>query len=193
MGHLQLHSMSTNIKINRICEFCENEFVAKTTKIQFCGLKCSSRAYKARTRQSKIDQSNKEIEIAKNPILQAIREKDFLSIKQAGLLFGISRSTIYRIVSRGQLDIGKFGKRTVIRRCDLDSFFALPVQDLLFKPKQQFPGYENCYTITEIQQKFNISSGALYFLIQRHGIVKYAIGKFTYVAKQDIDIIFNAV
>lgn len=193
MGHLQPHSMSTNIKINRICEFCQNEFIAKTTKTQYCSLKCSSRAYKARTRQSKIDQSNKQTEIAKNPVLEAVRVKDFLSIKQAGLLFGISRSTIYRLVKTGHLDIGKFGKRTVIRRCDLDSFFAVPVEDLLLKPKQQFPGFENCYTITQIQQKFNISSGALYLLIQRHGIVKYAIGKFTYVAKQDIDTIFNAV
>ena len=192
MGHLQSHFMSTNIKIKRICGFCQNEFIAKTTKTQYCSLKCSSRAYKARTRQSKIDQSDKETEIAKNPVLEAVRVKDFLSVKQAGLLFGISRSTIYRLVSRGQLDIGKFGKRTVIRRCDLDSFFAITIEDVLFKPKQQFPGFENCYTITEIQQKFNISSGALYNLIQRRGIVKYAIGKFTYVAKQHIDTIFNA-
>ena len=58
---------------------------------------------------------------------------------------------------------------------------------------QQFPGFDNCYIITEIQQKYNISSGALYLLIQRQGIVKYSVGKFTCVAKQDIDIIFNAV
>lgn len=83
--------MSTNIKIKRICEFCQNEFIAKTTKTQYCSLKCSSRAYKARTRQSKIDQSNKQTEIAKNPVLEAVRVKDFLSVKQAGLLFGISR------------------------------------------------------------------------------------------------------
>jgi hypothetical protein len=29
------------------------------------------------------------------------------------------------------------------------------------KTGQQFPGFDNCYTITEIQQKYNISSGAL--------------------------------
>ncbi|WP_208796406.1 DNA-binding protein [Flavobacterium fluviatile] len=76
--------MSTNIMIKRICEFCQNEFIAKTTKTQYCGLKCSSRAYKARTRQSKIDQSNKQTEMAKNPFLEAVRVKDFRSIKQAG-------------------------------------------------------------------------------------------------------------
>jgi excisionase family DNA binding protein len=146
--------MSTNIKIKRICEFCQNEFIAKTTKTQYCGLKCSSRAYKAGKRESKIDQSNKQTEIAKNPILESIRVKDFLSIKQAGLLFGIGRSTIYRLVSRGNLDIGKFGKRTVIRRCDLDSFFAIPTKDLLLKPKQQFPGFDNAIQL----RRFNRSS-----------------------------------
>ncbi|WP_233592228.1 helix-turn-helix domain-containing protein [Flavobacterium sp. RSP15] len=90
------------------------------------------------------------------------------------------------------MDIAKFGKRTVIRRCDLEAFFAIPVQDVTLKTGQQFPGFDNCYTITEIQQKYNISSGALYLLIQRQGIVKYSVGKFTYVAKQDIEIIFNA-
>nr|WP_255373831.1 helix-turn-helix domain-containing protein [[Flexibacter] sp. ATCC 35103] len=32
----------------------------------------------------------------------------------ASNLLGISRSTIYRIIQRGELDIAKFGTRTVI-------------------------------------------------------------------------------
>jgi excisionase family DNA binding protein len=43
-----------------------------------------------------------------------IIKKDFLSVSQASLLFGISRRTIYRIISRGELDVAKFGTRTVI-------------------------------------------------------------------------------
>jgi len=83
--------MSTNIKIKRICEFCQNEFIAKTTKTQYCGLKCSSRAYKARTRQSKIDQNNKQTEIAKNPNLEIVKSKDFISVNHTSLLFETSR------------------------------------------------------------------------------------------------------
>lgn len=184
--------MSTNIKITRVCEFCKNEFVAKTTKTQYCSLKCSSRAYKARTRQSKIDESNRLTEIAKNPHLEIIKIKEFINVDQASILFGISKRTIYRIISRGELDIAKFGRRTVIRRLDLDSFFSLPLDQSLLRPVQEFPGLDKCYTITQIQQKFGVSPGALYMIIQRHAIAKYSVGKFNYVAKKDIDIIFNA-
>lgn len=183
--------MSTNMKITRICEFCKNEFTARTTKTRYCSLICNSRGYKSLARQSKINESNKHTEIAKNPDFEVVKVKDFLSIDQASLLFGISKRTIYRIISRGELDIAKFGTRTVIRRCDMDTFFSLPLERSMLKPSQEFPGLENCYTITQVQQKFGISPGALYMLIQRHGIAKYAVGRFNYVAKKDIDIIFN--
>lgn len=183
--------MSSNIKITRICDFCKEEFTARTTKTLYCSLKCSSRAYKSRTRQSKITESNRQTEIAKNPNLEIIKTKDFISVNQASILFGISRRTIYRIISRGELDIAKFGTRTVIRKCDMDSFFSIPMQESLLRPVQEFPGLAKCYTITQIQQKFGISPGGLFMLIQRHGIAKYAIGKFNYVAKKDIDILFN--
>jgi excisionase family DNA binding protein len=183
--------MSSNIKITRICEFCKNEFTARTTKTLYCSLKCSSRAYKARTRQSKIAQSNNQTETVRNSNFEAINVRDFIGVNMASNLLGISRRTIYRLIQRGELDIAKFGTRTVIRRCDLDSFFSIPLEESLLRPVQEFPGIENCYTITQIQQKFSISSGALYMLIQRQGITKYSIGKFNYVAKKDIDIIFN--
>ncbi|MFC5683571.1 helix-turn-helix domain-containing protein [Flavobacterium sp. MAHUQ-51] len=183
--------MSSNIKITRICEFCNNEFTARTTKTRFCSLKCSSKNYKSKVKQAKISASNKETEIKKNPLLEVIKSKDFLSVNQASELLGISKRTIYRIIARGELDIAKFGSRTVIRRSDLDTFFSLPLDQSILRPVQEFPGLENCYTITQIQQKFGISSGALYMLIQRHSISKYAVGKFNYVAKRDIDLIFN--
>ena len=183
--------MSSNIKITRICEFCKNEFTARTTKTLYCSDKCSSRAYKSRVRQSKIDESNKVTESVKNANFEAIKAKDYIDVNLASNLLGISRRTIYRLIARGELDIAKFGRRTIIRRCDLDNFFSIPLQESMLKPVQEFPGLENCYTITQIQLKFAISPGGLYTLIQRHGITKYSIGKFNYVAKRDIDIIFN--
>ena len=191
MGHKISHIMSSNIEVIRICEHCKKQFTARTTRTRYCSHICNSRGYKSLVRKGKVEKSNNEIVQLLNTDLEKIKPLEFLKITQAILLFGISRSTIYRLVNNGQLDIAKFGKRTVIRRCDLEAFFAIPVQDVTLKTGQQFPGFDNCYTITEIQQKYNISSGALYLLIQRQGIVKYSIGKFTCVAKQDIDIIFN--
>lgn len=192
MGHKISHIMSSNIEVIRICEHCKKQFTARTTRTRYCSHICNSRGYKSMVRKGKVEKSNNEIVQLLNTDLEKIKPLEFLKITQATLLFGISRSTLYRLVNNGQLDIAKFGKRTVIRRCDLEAFFAIPVQDVTLKTGQQFPGFDNCYTITEIQQKYNISSGALYLLIQRQGIVKYSVGKFTCVAKQDIDIIFNA-
>lgn len=185
--------MSSNIEVIRICEHCKKQCTARTTRTRYCSHICNSRGYKSLVRKGKVEKSNNEIVQLLNTDLEKIKPLEFLKITQATLLFGISRSTLYRLVNNGQLDIAKFGKRTVIRRCDLEAFFAIPIQDVTLKTGQQFPGFDNCYTITEIQQKYNISSGALYLLIQRQGIVKYSVGKFTCVAKQDIDIIFNAV
>jgi excisionase family DNA binding protein len=185
--------MSSNIEVIRICEHCKKQFTARTTRTRYCSHICNSRGYKSLVRKGKVEKSNNEIVQLLNTDLEKIKPLEFLKITQATLLFGISRSTLYRLVNNGQLDIAKFGKRTVIRRCDLEAFFAIPIQDVTLKTAQQFLGFDNCYTITEIQQKYNISSGALYLLIQRQGIVKYSVGKFTCVAKQDIDIIFNVV
>ncbi len=183
--------MSTNIKIKRVCEFCKNEFIAKTTRTRYCSHKCNSRGYKKIAKEGKIAASNKETELIKNPQLESVKELEFLSINQTCLLFGISRRTLYRIIERGELDIAKFGKRTILRRCDLDAFFSVPPAQEVQNLTQRFPGIEQCYTITQIQKNFGISPAALYMLLQRQGIAKYAVGKFTYVAKRDIDIIFN--
>ncbi|MBP8885850.1 MAG: helix-turn-helix domain-containing protein [Flavobacterium sp.] len=193
MGYKISHIMSSNIEVIRICEHCKKQFTARTTRTRYCSHICNSRGYKSLVRKGKVEKSNEETVKLLNTNLEKIKPLEFLKITQASLLFGISRSTIYRLVNNGHLDIGKFGKRTVIRRCDLESFFAIPIQDVTLKTGQQFPGFDNCYTITQIQQKYNISSGALYLLIQRQGLVKYSVGKFTCVAKQDIDIIFNTV
>ena len=67
----------------------------------------------------------------------------------------------------------------------------LPIVEATMKPLQEFPGIGNCYSIGEIQKKFSISPAGLYLLLQRQGISKYTVGKYTYVTKADIDIILN--
>lgn len=184
--------MSSNIAITRICEYCKKQFTARTTSTRYCSHNCNSRGYKLLKRNVKVEKSNQETVHILNTVLEKAKAMEFLSIAQAGLLFGISRRTVYRLINRGELDIAKFGKRSVLRRCDLESFFSVEINGKSLKDIQQFPSIENCYTITEVQNKFDISSGALYLLIQRQGIMKYAIGRFTYVSKNDMDIIFNA-
>jgi hypothetical protein len=47
--------------------------------------------------------------------------------------------------------------------------------------------------MSEAQDKFKISEGALYNLIKRNKIPKFRNGKYTYVKKIDLEKIFNPV
>lgn len=114
--------MSSNIRLDKTCQFCGNKYVAKTTVTKFCSDECAKRAYKARIREQKIMKAVEEEqqEAAYNPI---VSKKDFLSIKEACLLVGVSRWTLYRLIDKASLNAGKLGRRTIIRRIDIDSLF----------------------------------------------------------------------
>ena len=112
--------MSSNIQVQRICQHCGKEFTARTTVTQYCSDTCSKRAYKARLRAGRVDQSNKETQRIKNQPIEELKTKAFLSIADTCKLVGISRRTVYRMIERGELITGKAGKRTIIRRSDLE-------------------------------------------------------------------------
>ena len=117
------HIMSTNIQVQRICQHCGKEFTARTTVTRFCSNACSSKAYKANVKTLKIRLSNRETQqIASRPFGE-LMAKPFLSILEASRLLGVSRRTIYRMLGRGDINSGKAGTRTIIKRSDIDSIF----------------------------------------------------------------------
>lgn len=115
--------MSSNIRIQRICQHCGNEFTAKTTVTKYCGDLCAKRAYKDRMREKKIENSENETQEIKEQRLNELKEKDFLSINETSVLLGISIRTIYRMISRKELKTGKAGARTIIKRTEIDKLF----------------------------------------------------------------------
>jgi len=116
--------MSSSIEVQRICEYCNNEFTARTTKTRFCSHICNSRAYKKSIKESKIEKSNKEtLTIVSKPI-EEIKAKPFLSVSETCILLGISRRTIYRMLERGEIVSAKAGTRTIIKRSEIDKLFA---------------------------------------------------------------------
>lgn len=188
--------MSSNIEVIRICQFCEKEFTAKTTKTKFCSLACSSKAYKKRTRQQKIANSNLETTIIKSKPILDLKDKEFLTVKEVALLLGFAPKTVYRLISQNKIIAYNFSERmTVVKRSELDALFQIiePNYEIVIRPKERKKesNIADCYTITEIQQKFNISNGALYNIIKRNNIHKFTKGKFTYVSKTDIEAIFK--
>lgn len=184
--------MSSNIRITRICQFCEGEFTAKTTGTKFCSLSCASKSYKRDKKEKRKEIIRKEKESLKSSQMGLLKKLDFFTIDQAVEYMGLSRRTIYRLNAKGELEIVKIGSRSIVNRSAADKFFEiLNADDQTNQDPPSFPGIENCYSIGEAQKIFNISSGALYNIIQGRGILKYCIGKFVYVAKRDLDVIFN--
>ncbi|MEM7297050.1 MAG: helix-turn-helix domain-containing protein [Bacteroidota bacterium] len=116
--------MSSNIRVQRICQHCGSEFTAKTTVTKYCSDNCAKRAYKKRKKEEKIGQSNEETKsIVVKPTL-AIQDKDFLSLEEAATLLGVSRTTLYRMRRDGAISFAKIGKKKAISRKSIDHLFT---------------------------------------------------------------------
>lgn len=185
--------MNSNISVSKICVFCGYEFTVHNATTKYCSLKCSSKDYKRRLRNQKIENSNLQTIKIKNKPLIDLKDKEFLTVKQLALLLGFSIKTVYRLINaKKKMNAYNFSDRkTLIRRYDIDALFEKPDIgfEVVLRPIEQKKQAEikDCYSITEIQKKFNISSGILYNLIKRNNISKFSKGKFTYVAKKDIE------
>jgi len=117
--------MSSNIKVQRICQFCGQEFTAKTTVTRYCSDNCAKRAYKKRKQSEKIESSNKEtIQIKVKPIIE-LQAKEYLNVKETAMLLGCSVRMVYRLINNNTLKAFNLNKRlTRIRKSDLNSILS---------------------------------------------------------------------
>jgi excisionase family DNA binding protein len=116
--------MSSNIRLEKICQHCGVQFTAKTTVTQFCSDTCSKRAYKKRKRDEKIGVAIKE-ETERANYNPFISQKEFLTVDEACQLINASRWTIYRLIDKGELKAGKLGRSTRIPRTAINELFKL--------------------------------------------------------------------
>ena len=96
---------------------CNQGFIAKTTVTKFCSQKCASKAYKLNKKNEKVEKAqvqeyNKSVGID----MQLIQSKEFLSIKEACLLIGISRMSLYRYIKNRTIEPSKLGGKVIIKR-----------------------------------------------------------------------------
>ncbi len=184
--------MSSNIEVIRVCEYCKNEFVAKTTVTRFCSQKCNSRDYKRRIRKLKVEVSNRQNENVKANSIDLVNSKQILTVKEVAMLLNCSDRSVYRYINTGIIEAFNIGQRlTRVKRSNIDKLFKQPQPEK--KPVTNIINYDisECYTINEVIEKYNISSGALYNIIKRNEIPKSQKGKFVYVPKLLIDKILK--
>jgi excisionase family DNA binding protein len=174
---------------------------SRTTVTQYCSDTCSKRAYKARLRASKIEQSNKETQRKKSQSIEELKAREFLTVAQVSKLIGCSRQNVYYLINSGKLKATNILlKKTIVKRSDLDKLFIEPShrtkpEGMPETKKQeinewgQAGGFDiaNCYTLSEARDKYGISETALQNLIKRNSIPKIKKGRFAYVPKTKID------
>lgn len=120
--------MSSNIRMERICDFCKSKFTAKTTKTKFCSNRCSSRSWKHTARQEKLTIAKVEssiagkIRVAVNfPMLAG---KELLTITEASALLNITHVTLRRWIKENRIHTSRIGKKHLIKRSHIDELIA---------------------------------------------------------------------
>ncbi|MCC9020477.1 helix-turn-helix domain-containing protein [Flavobacterium lipolyticum] len=177
-------------RIKKQCLNCGEEFLPKTVASVYCSAICSKKAYK-----QKIKQFNKDAEL-KRMIDKIPEDRVFLSVPEAGILFGIAKRTLYRLVGQGKIPSVNLGTRLVrIDRSIMEGMYgpghSLPKAENTPKRKLYSLEKEDCYSIGEIAERFQISEGSVYNHIRKYSIPTRLIGKHVYAPKTEIDNLYN--
>lgn len=186
----------SKLKIPRVCEHCSNPFEAKTVTTRFCSIACANKAGKERKKSEK-EQKEKETLLKKysNKIAE-VQTREFISIAEAKVMYGISKDTLHRLIKRGIITSVNLGKRlTRVKRSDLDAMFTevkVPHQREKVREGKEFEvEVGSCYTLSEVSQKYNANPSTVSSIIRKNNIPKKKIGSFVYVPKKQIDEIFD--
>jgi excisionase family DNA binding protein len=188
--------MSSNITIQRICQYCGNSFTAKTTTTKYCSHKCNSRGYKQKAKSEKIAVSNIETKKIINKPIEDLKSREVLTVPQVASILGVSKKAVYNMVNDGRLPAVKLSERiTRINRTDFDMMMKqkfVPIVETLKPRTKQVKFIESeWYGLVEILQRFNVSDSTLRIVAKREGIEKHQKGKFTFYRKKDIDKLFS--
>lgn len=124
--------MSSNIRIEKLCNECGSSFIAKTTVTLNCSTKCAQRAYKRKKKEEKL----KEVSSKVSSDLLAIGEKrlkrqerispidlstkEYLTVKQTCIVLNLSKTTLYRLFKKGILPKYQIGGKILIKRDDIN-------------------------------------------------------------------------
>ncbi len=179
--------MSSNIRIEKTCEWCGKQFTAQTTVTRFCSKRCSEHAYKERLRQQKI-QMAKAMPSPKN---SELKEKDYLTVAEAGQILGMTRQGVYKLIHRGSLTASKLSTRlTLIKRTSIDAM--LDGSPYTKRETNEQKTISEFYTRAEIREKFGVKDSWIYKVVAENNVPKTIIRGKAYFSKSHIDRLFSS-
>lgn len=183
---------SIYVEIRKVCEWCDNEFVALKKSTRYCSHACNSRAYKSNVRQiTKAKIEKKTDEILKQKPIEDFKDREFLKCTQAAKLIGVSKQTIYNLIYSGKLKAFKLTSRiTIIRRKDIDLLLDISIpfehqNRIEAKPITEF------YTISEITLKYGLKTRRIWDIIKDKNIPTTKKGNKAYISQIHIDRYFK--
>lgn len=118
--------MASSIRVNKTCEYCKQEFVAKTIHTRYCSHRCNQKGYKRKERIAKVDLAVKAAERHDFRLKQQKVDwhrfdgKPYLTLKEAALILNITLVTLRRWVKEGIISGSKAGKKHLFDRKMLD-------------------------------------------------------------------------
>lgn len=176
-------------KIQKQCEVCGQSFVPKTVDSVYCSKKCGAAAYRKKKVQKKKEEEQQAV------IDKISADRLYISVPEAIALFGVAKSTLYRLVRQKRIPAINLGTRLVrIDRAAIEEMFPVR-QTPLKKEKPTVKLYslepQDCYTIGEIAQKFGISDSTVYKHIRKFSIPTRQIGNYVYAPKNEIDNLYK--
>jgi len=177
-------------RIKKQCLVCDEQFTPKRVTSVYCSEKCSKKGYKQKMLQLKKEEKLKAL------IDEISEDRLFISVPEATLLFGIAKTTLYRLVRQGKIPAVNFGTRLVrIERKVMEEMFPLsqtqPEAKTQSKKKLYSLEKEDCYSIGEIAKRFQISESTVYKHIRKYSIPTRQMGKYVYAPKIEIDNLYN--
>jgi len=174
--------MSSNFTMQKTCEQCGKLFVAKTSVTRFCSSKCNNKNIKLRKKVGCIFPEQKVNKKRVVHTLEELTSLEFLDVKGAAKLLGASEKIVRTMISSGRLRATNLSvRKTMISRKDIDALFDRPDGS---SGKSINPNY--C-KMADAAVHFGISDSALFEVIRRNNIPKFKEGKYTYVAKSDLE------
>ncbi len=172
------------------CPICGTAFTPKTINSRYCSEQCSKKAYKRKVTEEKRQQELDTI-AASVP-----GDRPYISVPEAIAIYGVAKSSLYRLIRQGYIPAINLGTRLLrIDRQKLESFFphrkentkevTAPVP-MLFDLS-----IENCYTISEVSEKYGISQTTVTKHIRKYGIPMRHQGESIYIPKTEIDKLYK--
>ena len=110
--------MATN-RYQKTCAICGQPFTPKTVTSLYCSDKCGQAAYRRKKAEQKKAKKLKAV-------ADAVPDKrQFISVPEAIAIYGVSKSTLYRLIRLGQIPAINLGTRLLrISRAEIENMFT---------------------------------------------------------------------